>query len=282
MKRVSRKTPTEIGYLREAGLVVAAIHQGLREACVPGVTGHQLDRVVRRVTENAGAHSNFLGYGGFPATVCISVNDEIVHGIPAGTALETGDLVSFDCGAYVERAGQQWHGDAAFSMIVGDPEPSSQVETRGELSAITEGSLWAGIAALADARRIGEVGAAIEDYVEAAQADYGWIPGIIEGYTGHGIGNEMHEDPPVYNYRTRGRTERVRPGMVYAIEPMLVENSIRTRVLDDDWTVVTADGGSAAHWEHTVAVLDGGIAVLTAPDLGAAGLAPFGITPVNW
>ncbi len=272
----SLKGPTEIGYQREAGLVVAKVHTALRDACKPGVTLEELDQLAYDTTVAVGARPNFLGYQGFPASVCISVNDVIVHGIPDATALREGDLVSFDSGASVERAGRAWHADSAFSMIVG-----SGSQKAAELDAVTEQAMWAGVAALASARRLDDVGGAIEDYVSDAGRDLGWTPGIIEGYTGHGIGNKLHEPPTVYNYRIRGRTERVRPGLVICIEPMLVAGAIDTLVADDEWAVLTADGELSSHWEHTVAVLDDGIAVLTAPDGGVEGLAPFGIVPVS-
>lgn len=280
MPRIDLKTPTEIRRMRQAGLVVAQVHAALRAECRPGITQRELDQVVTDVTRAAGAEPNFLNYHGFSGSVCISVNDVIVHGIPSDDALKKGDLVSFDCGAVITVDGEEWHSDAAFTMFVGGAPEGATGKRAAELNDVTEQSMWAGIAALASARRVGDVGAAIEDYVAAAGAEIGWEPGIIEGYTGHGIGRHLHEDPTVYNYRTRGRTERVRPGLVICVEPMLVAGHIDTRVLDDEWAVVTADGQLASHWEHTVAVLDDGISVLTAPDGGVAGLAPFGITPI--
>lgn len=266
--------------MRKAGLVVSRVHAELREACIPGVTERQLDRLVHDLTMDLGAKPNFLNYNGFPGSVCISVNDGIVHGIPDNSELRDGDLVSFDCGAMVVEDGKTWHADAAFTMIVGDSD-AEDLAIRRTLNEVTEKSMWAGVAALDGARRITEVGAAVEDYVEAAEDVFGWTPGIIEGYSGHGIGSRLHEDPDVYNYRTRGRGERIKPGMAFCVEPMLVAGSIATKVLEDDWSVVTADGLDAAHWEHTVAVVPGGISVLTAEDSGAAGLAPFGIKPIE-
>lgn len=275
------KGPAEIGYQREAGLVVADVHSALRDACVPGVTLNQLDQIAYEATVARGADPNFLGYQGFPASVCISVNDVIVHGIPSDRELSEGDMVSFDCGASVQREGRPWHADAAFTCTAGELPKNAAGKRAAELDSVTEQSMWAGIAALAGARLIGEVGAAIEDYVEAAGNELGWTPGIIEGYTGHGIGNRLHEEPTVYNYRVRGRTPKVTAGLVICIEPMLVAGEIDTVVADDEWAVLTADGSLAAHWEHTVAVLDEGISVLTAPDSGLAGLAPFGVVPID-
>lgn len=280
MARTHLKTRDEIRSMRKAGLIVAQVHEALREACVEGVTQKALDRVVHDVTTAAGAEPNFLNYHGFPASVCISVNDVIVHGIPSDEPLRNGDLVSFDCGAMIGTGREQWHADAAFSMFVGEAPAGEAGKRASELDSITQQAMWAGIAALANAKRVGDVGAAIEDYVEEAGKEGGWTPGIIEGYTGHGIGRHLHEEPTVYNYRTRGRTEKVQPGLVICIEPMLVAGDIPTRILADEWAVVTADGQLASHWEHTVALLDDGISVLTAPDSGLAELAPYGITPV--
>ncbi|MSS83792.1 type I methionyl aminopeptidase [Actinomycetaceae bacterium WB03_NA08] len=259
-----------MAYMREAGLVVAAIHKALADACAPGVRLRDLDHVVGEVTAAHDAEPNFLHYQGFPANVCISVNEEIVHGIPSDRKLKDGDIVSFDCGARIREDGKWWHGDAAFTTVVGDG-----YEELEDLSRVTEGSMWAGIAALSAARRINDIGVAIDQYV-AENSPYG----LIEGYTGHGIGNELHEGPTVYNYPVRGRSEKVKPGMVLCIEPMVVAGDIATDVLADDWTVVTKDGSPSAHWEHTVAVLPGGISVLTAFDSGAAGLKDFDVEPV--
>jgi len=179
--------------------------------------------------------------------------------------------VSVDSGAQVEG----WNGDSARTFVLDDPERPDVVAERRRLNEVTEGSLWHGIAALASASHLNEVGAAIEDHIES-QGDFG----IIEDYTGHGIGRSMHEDPPVFNYRVRGRGPAVRPGLVVAIEPMVTTGGIDTLTHDDGWTVSTRDGSLAAHWEHSVAVHAGGIWVLTAHDGGAAGLAPLGVTPV--
>lgn len=266
--------------MREAGLVVAKVHSALAKAAAPGVTTAELDALTYDVTRSLGAKPNFLDYYGFPASVCISVNDQIVHGIPGERVLEPGDIVSFDCGAFIQRGGRPWHSDAAFTVVLDGPNKDS-VKKREELSAITKHSLWAGIAAAATAKNVGQIGAAIEDDVESFSKSFGWTPDILQGYSGHGIGNALHEDPQVYNYRTRGRSPRLVPGMVICIEPMLTEGSQRSSVLADDWTVVTQDGLASAHWEHTVAIMDGGVSVLTAPDFGVEGLAPYGITPLE-
>lgn len=279
MSRIQLKTREQVRHMRRAGLVVADIHRALREAAVPGVTTRSLDEVSAQVISSHGAKSNFLGYYGYPATVCISVNDTVVHGIPDDRVLEAGDIVSFDCGAYLEVEGRQWHGDAAFTMIIGGD--GAGTERRRQLNAVTEESMWAALAALASARRLSAVGEAVEEVVAEHALRDGWEAGIIEDYTGHGIGTAMHQEPEILNYRARGISPRLRPGMVLAVEPMLVTGDIENVTLGDDWTVKTLDGGDAAHWEHTIALLDDGVSVLTAPDSGAAGLAPYGVTPVS-
>jgi methionyl aminopeptidase len=263
---IEYKTNAQMGIMARAGVVVEAALAAARKAAVVGATTAQIDAAAARVIAEHGATSNFLGYNGFPATTCVSVNDEVVHGIPGDRVLADGDVVSIDCGAIVDG----WHGDSAITVIVGDsPDPADIA-----LSEATRRALWAGIAALATAKRLDAVGAAVEDVAIEA----GVHP--IEGYIGHGIGTEMHQDPDVMNYRVRGRLARVRPGLCVAIEPMFVRGTSDSRVLDDDWTVVSADGSRAAHWEHSVAVHDRGIWVLTAADGGAAELAAHGIVPV--
>ena len=253
--------------MRRAGLVVADALAAARAAIVPGVTTAEIDAVAAGVIAAAGARSNFLGYHGYPATLCISVNDQIVHGIPGARVIEPGDIVSVDGGAAVDG----WHGDSAFSVVVPPVDQADQA-----LVAACEDALWAGIAALAGAKRLGEVSAAIEDSVTGA-GSYS----IVREYVGHGIGSAMHQDPEVRNYRSRERGARVVPGLCVAIEPMITLGGRDADVLDDGWTVVTVDGSRAAHWEHTVAVLEGGVCVLTERDGGAAKLAPWGVTPVS-
>ncbi|HLT82614.1 MAG TPA: type I methionyl aminopeptidase [Phototrophicaceae bacterium] len=258
-ERIEYKTPDQVRVMRRAGLVVADIHAALREAAAPGVSTAELDDVARGVLERAGARSNFLGYHGYPAHVCISVNEEVVHGIPGERVLADGDVVSFDCGAVVDG----WHGDAAFTVVLGTADPQDEA-----LSETTRAAMWDAIAALDGATRLDVVGEAVEDAV-AAHAAAGHEPlAIIEDYVGHGIGSAMHQPPDVLNYRAARRGPRLRPGMCLAVEPMLTRGTLETRVLADDWTVVTADGARAAHWEHTVAVLEDGLWVLTAPDGG--------------
>ncbi|WP_084105071.1 type I methionyl aminopeptidase [Demequina sp. NBRC 110056] len=264
--RIQLKTREQMRVMARAGVIVERALAAARTAAVAGATTRDIDAAAAAVIADAGATSNFLGYHGFPATTCISVNEEVVHGIPGDRVLAAGDVVSIDCGAIVDG----WHGDSALSFIVGEPLDAADVR----LVEGTRDALWAGIAALATATRLDDVSAAIEDAGDAA----GLHP--LVGFVGHGIGTEMHQAPDVMNYRTRGRHPKVRPGLCVAIEPMLVLGTSESRVLDDDWTVVSADGSRSAHWEHSIAVHDDGIWVLTAADGGAAGLAPFGITPV--
>lgn len=285
-EHIQIKTRDQVLRMREAGLVVADIHAALREAVRPGVTTAELDAVSAAAIERGGARSNFLGYEGYPATVCISVNDEVVHGIPGERVLETGDLVTFDCGAYVtDDDGTQWHGDAAFTTVVGGRYAS---ESDRVLDTTTREALWAAVAAVARAaageahgraERLNVVGDTIEEVVAEASLREGLPLGILEDYVGHGIGTAMHMDPDVLNYSVKRRGPRLRTGMVIAIEPMLTAGGPEVRELDDGWTVVTEDGSRAAQWEHTVALVPGGVWVLTAPDGGVEGLAPYGIEP---
>lgn len=261
--RIEYKTADQVRVMRRAGLVVADALAAVRAAIRPGITTADLDAVAVDVIRAAGATSNFLGYHGYPATLCVSVNDEVVHGIPGRRVLEPGDVVSIDCGAVVDG----WHGDAAFSTVIPPVDGADQA-----LVDACEQALWAGIAALARAERLGDVGAAIEDAVRSA-GPYG----IVREYVGHGIGSAMHQAPDVLNVRTRDRGAHVRPGLCVAIEPMITLGGRGTAVLDDGWTVVTTDRSRAAHAEHTVAVLETGIWVLTSPDGGAAELAARGV-----
>ncbi|MFI2754325.1 type I methionyl aminopeptidase [Cellulomonas sp. P22] len=268
-ERIEFKTPDQVRAMRRAGLVVADALAEVRAAARPGMTTGDLEAIAARAIASAGATPSFLGYLDYPATVCVSVNDEVVHGIPGARVLAPGDVVSIDCGAIVDG----WHGDSALTIVLPDADPADVA-----LSELTERAMWAGIAALATADRLGAVGDAVEDVVEAAQAGGAGVRyGIVEDYVGHGIGSAMHQPPDVPNYRTRDRGARVRPGLCVAIEPMITRGDQRTRVLADDWTVVTEDGQRASHWEHTVAVLEDGIWVLTASDGGAARLAELGV-----
>ncbi len=269
-ERVELKDGSQVRAMRAAGLVVADALAAIRAEVRPGVTTAELDAVARDVLARAGATSSFLGYGGvgappYPAVTCISVNDEIVHGIPGERVLESGDIVSVDFGAIVDG----WHGDSAFSAVLDPTDPADVA-----LVTTTEDALWAGVAALATpGGRLGAVGEAVEDVVEAAGVPYG----IVEDYVGHGIGTAMHQPPDVPNYRTKDRGTKLRAGLCVAVEPMLVRGAEANHVLADDWTVVTDDGSRAAHWEHSVAILEDGIVVLTARDGGAARLRALGV-----
>lgn len=255
----------------EPGLITAAALRSVRALIAPGVTTAELDAEASRVITAAGARSNFQLVRGYRHTICTSVNEQVVHGIPSDRALVPGDIVSVDAGAQFKG----WNGDSALTVVVPDASRPTVVAAREELSRVTEGALWAGIAALARASHLGEVGAAVQDYVAAEGNGYG----ILRDYVGHGIGRRMHESPSVFNYRVAEPGPEVRPGLAVAIEPMVVAGDQATRVEDDEWTVSTVDGSDGSHWEHSVAVHDGGIWVLTAPDGGAAGLAPFGVVP---
>ncbi len=260
--------------MRAAGAATAAALAEARRLVAPGVTPLELDAAAERVIRNLGGQPNFQLVPGYRNTLCVSVDDDVVHGIPGDRAFRPGDIVSVDGGAEVGG----WNGDAAFTVVLPDPDRPGVVLAREALSNVTEQALWHGIAALAGARHLNEVGAAIEDFVEAHGDTTTY--GILTDYVGHGIGRSMHEEPPVFNFRVDRKGPAVRPGLVVAIEPMIVAGSIDTFVRDDDWTVTTADGADAAHWEHSVAVHDDGIWVLTAEDGGAAGLEPLGVVPV--
>jgi len=255
------KTTDELRVMRRAGLVVGRALAEMAAAAVPGTTTAELDLVAREVLAREGATSSFLGYDlGFgippyPAVVCISVNDEIVHGIPGDRVIADGDLVSIDFGVIVEG----FHGDAALTVAVGAVAPEALT-----LSDVTRGALAAGLARVRPEVYVGDISSAVQSHVRAAPARYG----IVAEYTGHGIGTRMHMDPDVPNLGRPGRGPRLPVGAVVAVEPMVTLGSPGTDVLDDDWTVVTRDGKVACHWEHTVAVTPGGCWVLTAEDGG--------------
>ena len=265
------KTNDNIVAMRRAGLATAAALEAVRNAIRPGISTLELDALANQAIVALGGRSNFQLVPGYFHTICASINDEVVHGIPAADrVLQPGDIISIDAGAEIDG----WNGDAAITVVVpgGDAELTKK---RQHLSDVTENSLWAGIAALATATRLNDIGTAIEKAIEA-EGKFG----ILEHYVGHGIGRSMHEDPPVFNYKTRDGGPKVKPGLVIAIEPMVTAGSEDTKILDDEWTVSTVDGSDASHWEHTVARHATGIWVLTEPDGGAAKLAKFGINPV--
>jgi methionyl aminopeptidase len=272
MAMVEIKTAEQIAKMREAGLVVAAIHEATRAAAVPGASTKDLDDVARKVIADHGAKSNFLGYGGFPATICTSVNDIVVHGIPdRETVLKDGDLLSIDAGAIIDG----WHGDAAFTVFVGE----GHAPELHELSRVTEESMWAGIAAVRKGNRLIDISRAIEGYIRRQPRPASGKYGIIEDYGGHGIGSQMHMDPHLLNYvsRKRGKGPKLVPGFCVAIEPMVSLGTAKTHVLADDWTVKTDDGTWSSHWEHSVALTEEGPLVLTAVDGGKAKLAELGV-----
>lgn len=257
---IDPKTDAEIATMREAGLVVGRTLEALRSAVAPGVTTAELDALAEESIRGAGAVPSFKGYYGFPASICTSVNHEIVHGIPSGErVLRRGDVVSIDCGAIVDG----WHGDAAVTVAVGEVEPEI-----ARLLDVCEQALWRGLAAARNGGRLTDIGHAIESYVHS-QGAYG----VVREYVGHGIGTEMHQDPSVPNYGKPGRGPQLSKGTTLAVEPMVNLGSRHTRVLDDDWTVVTRDGHPSAHFEHTFALTDEGPWVLTALDGGQSRLA---------
>jgi methionyl aminopeptidase len=245
------KTPEQLQAMRRAGLVVADALSAVQGAVAPGISTGELDTIAARVIAGAGARPSFLGYHGYPATVCVSVNDEVVHGIPGPRVLRTGDLVSIDCGAIVDG----WHGDAAVTVPVGDVAPQLLA-----LSDTTREALWSGLTAAVAGARLGDVGAAVEATVRAADRGYG----ILDEYVGHGIGTQMHMEPPVPNFGPAGKGPRLKVGMAIAVEPMVTLGDPEVFVHRDQWTVSTLDRSPAAHWEHTVAVTEDGPWVLTA------------------
>lgn len=247
---ILRKTQDEIGKMRRAGRVVAETIAILHDAVRAGMTTADLDAIAEREIRSRGAIPSFKGYRGFPATLCTSLNDEIVHGIPGRRVIRDGDLVKIDCGAIVEG----YHGDSAVTVAVGDvaPEASQLIET-------TERALWAGIAEARSGSRVGDIGRAVQTVAEGAGFS------VVREYVGHGIGRALHEDPPVPNHGYAGKGAVLEPGLVIAIEPMINAGGYETRLLADGWTVVTADGGRAVHWEHSVAITEDGPRVLTLP-----------------
>jgi methionyl aminopeptidase len=249
---VIRKAPEQLAKMREAGRVVAEMHEKIREAVRPGVTTLELDAIARDVIDRRGARSNFLGYGHppFPAVVCTSPNDVIVHGIPGPYRLKDGDIISIDCGAIIDG----WHGDAAFTAPVGEVTAEA---TR--LLEVTERSLYAGIDAMVAGNRISDIGHAVQKVAEEAGFS------VVREYVGHAIGTAMHEKPEVPNYGEPGKGPKLKPGMVFAVEPMVNVGTRRTKLLDDGWTVVTADGALSAHFEHTIAITDDGPQIFTLP-----------------
>jgi methionyl aminopeptidase len=264
---IQYKTPEQIELMRAAGLVVADVLAAVSDAVAPGVSTADLDRIAAEVIRSHGAVPSFLGYHGYPATLCTSVNNQIVHAIPsAEQVLREGDLISIDAGAILNG----WHGDAAVTVGVGEVARSLS-----RLTEVAENALWAGIMAAAEGVRSGngrltDISRSVQDSIRRAGRF-----GIVTGYGGHGIGTEMHQDPHVLNYGRPGRGPALVPGLCLAIEPMVTLGSARSVEQADGWTVVTQDGSVAAHVEHTVALTEDGAWVLTAPDGGAARLGPL-------
>lgn len=254
-KVVPHRSAGELDAMAVAGGLVARALRAVQEAAAPGVSTLTLDEIAEAVIRDGGGIPSFLGYHGFPASICSSVNDRVVHGIPSGTELlAAGDLVSIDCGAIVDG----WHGDSAVTFGVGPLIPADE-----NLSHATRESMEAGIAAMVPGNRLGDISHAIEAGTRAAEVKYDRKFGIVAGYGGHGIGRQMHMDPFLPNEGPPARGPLLAPGSVLAIEPMLTLGTVDTVVLDDEWTVITADGTRAAHWEHTVAVTDDGPRILT-------------------
>ncbi len=252
------KSTDEIALMREAGLVVARTLGVLRDAVAPGVTTADLDALAEESIRSQGAIPSFLGYRGFPGSICASVNEEVVHGIPRPTKrLREGDIISLDCGAIVDG----WHGDSAITVPVGEVAPELH-----RLMAVCEESMWAVFRETRAGMRIRDLGAVVESVV--TPAGYG----IVDNYGGHGIGTEMHQDPHVLNHGRGPRGPKIIVGMALAIEPMITVGSPDTRELADEWTVVTADGSYAAHFEHTFVLTEDGPWVLTALDGGRSHL----------
>lgn len=246
---VTRKSREEIARMRQAGRIVAETLALVEEELMPGVSTARLDELAERHIRRSGAVPSFVGYRGYPSTLCISIDDEVVHGIPGDRVIREGQVVSVDVGAIVDG----WHGDAARTFVVGDVDPAVQ-----KLVETTRLAMMAGIEAAQPGNRVGDISAAVEDVAVAAGF------GIVRQYVGHGIGTEMHQDPQVPNYRTGARGIRLDPGICLAIEPMLTLGAPETETLADGWTVVTRDGSLAAHFEHTIAVTERGPEILTA------------------
>jgi methionyl aminopeptidase len=260
---IELKSTAQITKMRRAGLVVADTLELVRSSVRAGVTTKELDRIAERRIRSVGAVPSFLGYHGFPASICTSVNDQIVHGIPRDLTLHDGDVISIDCGAIVEG----WHADAAITVGVGDTRPSART-----MMDVCEEALWRGLAAARLGGRLTDISHAVESYVRS-QGSYG----VIEDYVGHGIGSAMHQPPNVPNYGRPGRGPRLVLGMALAVEPMVTMGTKQTVVLEDEWTVVTADGSWAAHFEHSFTLTERGAWILTASDGGRAKLAELGV-----
>ncbi|MBC7248800.1 MAG: type I methionyl aminopeptidase [Anaerolineae bacterium] len=245
---ITLKSPSELARMREAGRIVAIVLDLLREKIAPGVTTGELDILAEETIRKYGAVPSFKGYRGYPAALCVSINEEVVHGIPGARVIQEGDIVSVDVGTIYKG----FQGDAAITVAVGEVSPQAR-----RLLEVTAGALEAGIAQCVAGNRLGDISAAIQSYAESRGFS------VIREYTGHGIGQQMHEDPQVPNFGEPGRGVILKSGMTFALEPMVAMGTWHTRVLDDGWTVVTLDGQLSAHFEHTIAVTDGQPEILT-------------------
>ena len=267
---VEIKTPDQIRKMRVAGLLVGETLELLRSHVRPGVSTGELDEVAEKNIRDGGGIPSFKGYSHppFPASICASVNDQVVHGIPGARVLAEGDVISIDCGAIVEG----WHGDAAITVAVGEVRPDVL-----ELVRVTEGSMWAGIAAARLGGRVTDISHAVEAHVRSQAHPTGGSYGILEDFTGHGIGTAMHQPPNVPNYGRAGRGPKLERGLALAVEPMITLGSKHTELDDDEWTVLSDDGSWAAHFEHTFTLTPEGAWVLTALDGGRSALAELGV-----
>ena len=267
---VEIKTPDQIAMMRVAGLLVGETLELLRGSVRAGVSTGELDAIAERNIRAGRGIPSFLGYSHppFPASICASVNDEVVHGIPGDRVLEEGDVISIDCGAIVDG----WHGDAAITVAVGEVRPDVR-----ELMRVTEGSMWAGFAAARLGGRVTDISHAVESYIRAQAHPAGQDYGILEDFTGHGIGTAMHQPPNVPNYGRPGRGPKLERGLALAVEPMVTLGSKYTDLAEDEWTVITDDGSWAAHFEHTFTLTPDGAWILTAVDGGKAKLAELGV-----
>ena len=271
LRRSIYKSPAQLRLMVEPGRATGAALRAMREAARVGITPLELDAIAEDAIRSLGGAPNFMLEPGYRHTICANVNEHVVHGIPDDRPLREGDIVSLDVGAVIGG----WNGDAATTIVFPDHADPERTEHLNKLSDVTEQAMWRGIARLAQGTYLNEVGDAVSAYVRA-NSDFG----VLEDYIGHGIGRSMHEDPPVFNVPVARKGPEIKPGLVVAIEPIISAGTIDTVVQDDDWTVTIADGSMSAQWEHSVAVHERGIWVLTAEDGGAEGLAPLGVTPV--
>lgn len=247
---ITVKSSRDLKLMQEACVISARALKLGGEAVEPGVTTGEIDRIIRKFIESQGATPSFLNYGGFPASACISINDTVIHGIPGQRVIQKGDIVSIDVGAYFNG----FHGDNAATFAAGEVSEEAKA-----LMKATEGSLYEGIRAAVSGNRIGDIGAAVQRYVEVRGYS------VVRQFVGHGVGTNLHEDPSVPNYGTPGRGPRLLPGMTLAIEPMINAGGPDVKILGDGWTTVTTDGRLSAHFEHTVAITADGPVILTKP-----------------